>query len=98
MHAAENSKPFDEIEFKKVLSKKFAQRDEEYDSMLGVVRETPPEFPLPDDIKDPKVSQKWYIEIRHKKKKNCCYVQIHGEGFILIPNKARHVDRIMAPF
>ncbi|XP_044475765.1 gamma carbonic anhydrase 1, mitochondrial-like [Mangifera indica] len=58
VHAAENSKPFDEIEFKKVISKKFAQRDEEYDSMLGVVRETPPEFPLPDDIKDPKVSQK----------------------------------------
>ncbi|KAJ0024041.1 gamma carbonic anhydrase 1, mitochondrial [Pistacia vera] len=58
VHAAENSKPFDEIEFEKVLRKKFAHRDEEYDSMLGVVRETPPEIILPDNIKDPKASQK----------------------------------------
>ncbi|RRT68024.1 hypothetical protein B296_00003832 [Ensete ventricosum] len=39
VHAAENAKSFDEIEFEKVLRKKFAHRDEEYDSMLGVVRE-----------------------------------------------------------
>lgn len=50
VHAAENAKPFDEIEFEKVLRKKFARRDEEYDSMLGVVRETPPELILPDNI------------------------------------------------
>ncbi|XP_024025085.1 gamma carbonic anhydrase 1, mitochondrial isoform X2 [Morus notabilis] len=59
VHAAENAKPFDEIEFEKVLRKKFAHRDEEYDSMLGVVRETPPELVLPDNIlpdKAPKAS------------------------------------------
>ncbi|CAN1127004.1 Gamma carbonic anhydrase 1, mitochondrial [Linum perenne] len=50
VHAAENAKPFDEIEFEKVLRKKFANRDEEYDSMLGVVRETPPELILPDNV------------------------------------------------
>ncbi|RZC05535.1 Gamma carbonic anhydrase 1, mitochondrial [Glycine soja] len=48
VHAAENSKPFDEIDFEKVLRKKFARIDEEYDSMLGVVREIPPELMLPD--------------------------------------------------
>lgn len=46
-HAAENAKALDAIEFEKVLRKKFARRDEEYDSMLGVVRETPPELSLP---------------------------------------------------
>ncbi|XAR57914.1 NADH:ubiquinone reductase (H(+)-translocating) [Bertholletia excelsa] len=50
VHAAENAKSFDEIEFEKVLRKKFAHRDEEYDSMLGVVRETPRELVLPDNI------------------------------------------------
>ncbi|CAN1835611.1 Gamma carbonic anhydrase 1, mitochondrial, partial [Linum perenne] len=50
VHAAENAKPFDEVEFEKVLRKKFANRDEEYDSMLGVVRETPPELILPDNV------------------------------------------------
>lgn len=50
VHAAENAKPFDEIEFEKTLRKKYARRDEEYDSMLGVVRETPPELVLPDNI------------------------------------------------
>lgn len=45
VHAAENSKSFDEIEFEKVLlRKKFARKDEEYDSMLGVV----PDNVLPD--------------------------------------------------
>ncbi|KAG5535919.1 hypothetical protein RHGRI_023633 [Rhododendron griersonianum] len=59
VHAAENAKSFDEIEFEKVLRKKFAHRDEEYDSMLGVVREMPPELILPDNIlpdKAPKAS------------------------------------------
>lgn len=42
VHAAENVKSFDEIEFEKVLGRKFAHRDEDYDLMLGVVRETPP--------------------------------------------------------
>ncbi|CAI0392327.1 unnamed protein product [Linum tenue] len=50
VHAAENGKGFDEIEFEKMLRKKFANRDEEYDSMLGVVRETPPELILPDNV------------------------------------------------
>ncbi|URD86472.1 bacterial transferase hexapeptide domain containing protein [Musa troglodytarum] len=50
VHAVENAKSFDEIEFEKVLRKKFARRDEEYDSMLGVVREVPPELILPDNI------------------------------------------------
>ncbi|CAD5192863.1 unnamed protein product [Musa acuminata subsp. malaccensis] len=36
-HAVENAKPFDEIEFEKMLRKKFARRDEEYGS-LGVDR------------------------------------------------------------
>ncbi|KAK3009767.1 hypothetical protein RJ639_014285 [Escallonia herrerae] len=59
-HAAENAKPLDEIEFEKVLRKKFARRDEEYDSMLGVVRETPQELNVPESIapdKSPKASQ-----------------------------------------
>ncbi|XVF73773.1 hypothetical protein PTKIN_Ptkin13bG0008700 [Pterospermum kingtungense] len=47
---AQDAKPFDEIEFEKVLRKKFAHRDEEYDSMLGVVREIPPELILPDNV------------------------------------------------
>ncbi|KAL2249750.1 gamma carbonic anhydrase 2, mitochondrial [Sesamum indicum] len=50
VHAAENAKSFEEIEFEKMLRKKFARRDEEYDSMIGVVRETPPELILPDNI------------------------------------------------
>lgn len=50
VHAAENSKPFEEIEFEKVLRKKYARKDEEYDSMLGVVREIPPELILPDNV------------------------------------------------
>ncbi|KAG6774639.1 hypothetical protein POTOM_021999 [Populus tomentosa] len=57
VHAAENAKLFDEIEFEKVLRKKFAKKDEEYDSMLGVVRELPPELILPNNVlpdKEPK--------------------------------------------
>ena len=50
VHAAENAKSFEEIEFEKALRKKFARRDEEYDSMLGVVREVPPELILPDNV------------------------------------------------
>ncbi|WVZ19767.1 hypothetical protein V8G54_007089 [Vigna mungo] len=50
VHAAENSKSYDEIEFEKVLRKKYARKDEEYDSMLGVVREIPPELILPDNV------------------------------------------------
>ncbi|PHT56604.1 Gamma carbonic anhydrase 2, mitochondrial [Capsicum baccatum] len=41
-HAAENAKELNQIEFEKVLQKKLAHKDE-YDSMLSVVRETPPE-------------------------------------------------------
>ncbi|KAH0771889.1 hypothetical protein KY290_015870 [Solanum tuberosum] len=54
VHAGENAKSFDAIEFEKVLRKKYARKDEEYDSMLGVVRETPPELVLPDNIQAPK--------------------------------------------
>ncbi|KAL8130623.1 hypothetical protein V2J09_019778 [Rumex salicifolius] len=50
VHAAENAKPADEIEFEKALRKKFAKKDEDYDSMIGIVRETPPELILPDNI------------------------------------------------
>lgn len=50
VHAAENVKGFEEIELEKALRKKFARRDEEYDSMIGVVRETPTELTLPDNI------------------------------------------------
>uniref|UniRef100_A0ACD5Z0R6 Uncharacterized protein n=1 Tax=Avena sativa TaxID=4498 RepID=A0ACD5Z0R6_AVESA len=50
VHAAENDKSFDEIELEKKLRKKFAHKDEEYDSMLGVVREIPPQLILPDNI------------------------------------------------
>lgn len=50
VHAAENAKTFDEIEFEKLLRKKYARRDEDYDSMLGVVREVPPELILPDNV------------------------------------------------
>lgn len=57
-HSEENSKPFDEIEFEKVLRKKYGKKDEEYDSMLGIVRETPPELILPDSILPDKASQK----------------------------------------
>lgn len=47
VHAAENSKSFDEIEFEKMFR---AKCDEEYNSMIGVVRETPPKLVLPDNI------------------------------------------------
>lgn len=50
IHAAENAKSFDEIEFEKAMRKKYARKDEEYDSMLGVVREVPPELILPDNV------------------------------------------------
>ncbi|CAI9766676.1 unnamed protein product [Fraxinus pennsylvanica] len=55
-HAAENAKSLDVVEFEKVLRKKFAKRDEEYDSILGVVRETPPELAVPDNVKAPKAA------------------------------------------
>ncbi|XP_009799510.2 gamma carbonic anhydrase 1, mitochondrial-like [Nicotiana tabacum] len=58
-HAAENAKKLDDIEFEKVLRKKFTRKEEEYDSMLGGVRDTPPEFVLPDNVlpdKAPKAS------------------------------------------
>ncbi|KAG9139701.1 hypothetical protein Leryth_023288 [Lithospermum erythrorhizon] len=51
-HAAENAKDLDVTEFEKVLRKKSASRYEEADndSMLGVIRETPPEQVLPDNV------------------------------------------------
>lgn len=50
VHSAENAKSFDEIEVEKAMRKKYAHKDEEYDSMLGIVREVPPELVLPDNI------------------------------------------------
>ncbi|KAJ0247781.1 Gamma carbonic anhydrase 1 [Hirschfeldia incana] len=50
VHAAENAKPLNAIEFEKVLRKRHAGKDEEYDSVLGIVRETPPELKLPNNI------------------------------------------------
>ncbi|KAJ8443674.1 hypothetical protein Cgig2_019656 [Carnegiea gigantea] len=58
VHAAENAKGFDEIEFEKALRKKYAKKDEEYDSMIGIVRETPPELVLPDSILPDKQASK----------------------------------------
>ncbi|XP_074295197.1 gamma carbonic anhydrase 1, mitochondrial-like [Silene latifolia] len=58
IHAAENAKSFDEIEFEKALRKKYANKDEEYDSMIGIVRETPPELILPDNVLPDKAAQK----------------------------------------
>lgn len=43
-HAAENAKDLEKTEFEKVLHKNFAHHDGDYDSVSGVVRETPPEF------------------------------------------------------
>ncbi|CAH2036796.1 unnamed protein product [Thlaspi arvense] len=53
-HAAENAKPLNVIEFEKVLRKKYGGKDEEYDSMLGIVRETAPELKLPNNIQPEK--------------------------------------------
>ena len=50
IHAAENSKSFEEIEIERALRKKYARKDEDYDSMLGIVRETPAELILPDNV------------------------------------------------
>ena len=48
-----------------MLRKKFARRDEEYDSMIGVVRETPPELVLPDNILPGKLQKavQWYLSV-----------------------------------
>lgn len=54
-HATENAKDFDKVEFEKVLSKKFANKDEEYGSILGAVGEAAPEI-LHENIKGPKAS------------------------------------------
>ncbi|KAJ3676556.1 hypothetical protein LUZ60_003968 [Juncus effusus] len=36
VHASENSKPLDQIEFEKIVRKKFSKKDEEYDSVLSL--------------------------------------------------------------
>lgn len=41
LHAAENAKDFDKVEFEKVLRKKSAGQDGEHDLKLGVVGEAP---------------------------------------------------------
>lgn len=97
VHAAENVKSFDEIQFEKMLRKKFARRDEEYDSMLGVVRETPPELVLPDNIlpADNK-SQKpfpWeenldFCVITLSPLQNICLAQILIRGSFFLINKS----------
>lgn len=50
IHAAENSKSFDQIEVERALRKKYANKDEDYDSMLGIVRETPASLVLPNNV------------------------------------------------
>ncbi|XP_010461522.1 PREDICTED: gamma carbonic anhydrase 2, mitochondrial-like [Camelina sativa] len=50
IHASENSKSFDQIEVEKALRRKYARKDEDYDSMLGITREIPPELILPDNV------------------------------------------------
>lgn len=47
-HAEENTKPFEKIEFVKVLRKKLAHQEEEHDSMIGVTREAPQELAAPN--------------------------------------------------
>ncbi|KAH6756005.1 gamma carbonic anhydrase 1 [Perilla frutescens var. hirtella] len=44
VHAAENAKDFDKVELEKVLRKKSATQDGEYDLNLGVGGEAPPEL------------------------------------------------------
>ncbi|KNA19667.1 hypothetical protein SOVF_059540 [Spinacia oleracea] len=44
VHATENDKKIDEIEFGKVLHKKYTLKNEEYNSMIDAVRETMPEL------------------------------------------------------
>ena len=39
-HANENAKKLDKNEFEKVLRKKFARHDEDYDSVPGIIRKT----------------------------------------------------------
>ncbi|KAL6227140.1 hypothetical protein ACLB2K_001099 [Fragaria x ananassa] len=53
VHAAENAKELDSVEFEKVLRKKFGRRDEDYDTMFEVVRQTSPEATLPDNVGPP---------------------------------------------
>ncbi|KAL6220590.1 hypothetical protein ACLB2K_008346 [Fragaria x ananassa] len=53
VHAAENAKELDSVEFEKVLRKKFGRRDEDYDTMFEVVRQTSPEATLPDNVAPP---------------------------------------------
>jgi len=43
-HAFENAKPLEKVEFEKVLRKKFANQDEEYDSTIGVTQEALPQL------------------------------------------------------
>jgi carbonic anhydrase/acetyltransferase-like protein (isoleucine patch superfamily) len=56
IHAAENTKSFDQIEVERALRKKYANKDEDYDSMLGIVRETPASLVLPDNVLPEKTS------------------------------------------
>ncbi|KAL6222385.1 hypothetical protein ACLB2K_005777 [Fragaria x ananassa] len=53
VHAAENAKELDSVEFEKVLRKKFGRRDEDYDTMFEVVRQTSLEATLPDNVAPP---------------------------------------------
>lgn len=48
MHARENVKSYEEIEADKLLRKKLAQQSDDYDSHMGITREIPPEFVVPE--------------------------------------------------
>ncbi|URE07550.1 bacterial transferase hexapeptide domain containing protein [Musa troglodytarum] len=86
VHAAENVKSFDEIEFEKVLRKKFARRDEEYDSMLGVVREVPSELILPDNI------------LPDKSPEDAAVGSVDPHQFTCDPNKRRHGQTVLTKY
>eukprot|EP01018_Ginkgo_biloba_P012718 Gb_18947 [translate_table: standard] len=50
MHAKENAKSYDEIEADKVMRKKLARQSDDYDSHMGIVREIPSEFVIPERV------------------------------------------------
>ncbi|KAH9321857.1 hypothetical protein KI387_016496 [Taxus chinensis] len=54
MHARENAKGHDQIESDKLVRKKLARQSDDYDSFMGVTREIPPEFVVPERAIDGK--------------------------------------------
>uniref|UniRef100_A0A0C9RP97 TSA: Wollemia nobilis Ref_Wollemi_Transcript_5915_1368 transcribed RNA sequence n=1 Tax=Wollemia nobilis TaxID=56998 RepID=A0A0C9RP97_9CONI len=50
IHARENAKSYEEIEEDKDLRKKLARQSDDYDSHMGISREIPPEFLVPERV------------------------------------------------